>query len=51
MNKLKSTYTSPETEVMEVRIEKNMLYSGNGAINNLNDHTYGWDDSDWTDVE
>lgn len=51
MNKLKSTYTSPETEVMEVRTEGNLLYSGNGTIGNLTDHTYDWDDSDWADVE
>lgn len=35
---------------MEVRTERNLLYSGNGTINNLNNHTYDWDDSDWEDA-
>lgn len=51
MNKLKTNYSSPQVEEMTVRMESNILYSGNGTIGNLTNHTYDWDDSDWADVE
>lgn len=48
MNKQKTTYSSPQVEEMTVRIESNLLNSGNGTINNLTNQTYDWDDSDWS---
>ena len=47
---LRGAYIAPQTEEMIISVEGNLLYSGNGTINNLTDHTYSWDDSDWEDA-